>query len=124
MFNIHEIAEEIKNSFSENEKGILIAKLEVDYDPIDYMQIWSYSVCLNVGGINIRKFLLYEVGDGVGTIDRHRNHMQMTIFLTDYLSKVIDDYLSIIKCELMKSISMDEPISNLSIPSGFVKSGK
>lgn len=121
MFNIHDIAEEIKSSFSEKQKGTLIAILKVDYDPIDYLQIWSYSVCLNINGIKKREFELFEIGDGIGSIDKHRNHMQMTIYLTDYLSKVTADYLDIIKCEITKSISMDEPIDNLSIPSGFVQ---
>lgn len=121
MFNIHDIAEDIKGSFSENETGTLIAKLEVDYDPIDYMQIWSYSVNLNINGINKRKYKLFEIGDGIGSIVRHRHHMQMIIYLTDYLSKVIEDYLSVMNCDLTKSISMDEPIDNLSIPFGFAQ---
>lgn len=121
MFNIHEIAREIKSLFSENEQGFLIARLKVDYDPIDYMQIWSYSVCLNINGINKRKFELFEVGDGIGSIDRHRKHMQMTIYLTDYLSKVVEDYLNIMNCNITKMISMDKPIDNLLIPSGFIQ---
>jgi len=121
MFNIHDIAEEIKSSFSENEAGVLIAKLEVDYDPVDYIQIWSYSIYLDINSVNKKKFELFEIADGIGSIDRHTHHMQMIIYLTDYLSKVIEDYLNIMKCEVKKSISMDEPINNLSIPSGFAK---
>lgn len=121
MVNIHDIAEEIMSSFSENETGTLIATLEVEYDPIDYIQIWSYFVCLNIDGINKGKFELFEIGDGIGSIERHRNHMQMTIYLTDYLSNVIEGYLNILKCEVTKTISMDEPINSLSIPSGFVQ---
>ncbi|WP_316572040.1 hypothetical protein [Neobacillus sp. YIM B06451] len=95
--------------------------LKVDCDPIDYMQIWSYSVCLKINEVEIREFLLFEIGDGIGSIDKHRKHMQMTIYLTDYLSKVIEDYLSNMKCEITKIISMDQPVNNLLIPPGFVQ---
>lgn len=118
-FNVQEIASEIMKSFVRNEEGELAANLTITEDPIDYMPIWSYSISLSIDAKVKKSFDFYEIGDGIGLKERHMHHMQMIIYLTDYLARFSEGYLQVINCKLTKSIRMDMSLEGLCIPSGF-----
>jgi len=120
-FNVHSWITRIKQQVISTNMPICIeAKLTTSKGEIDSFPIWIYAICVYRGEILAESIELFKVGDGMGNKHSQRLHMQMTIYLANYMAEILSFQLIHTVHKVTKEIKMDKEVAYLTIPEGFI----